>query len=725
MHLEVDKRHQAGKTHATTTTLPTNASAAAEATGVTLNASGDLDAFITGTVAYCFACCFFVAFAIFAARNYPMMYSNNVKEGIAPGTIPPGYFGWARAALDAKITDYADGVGLDMALLLEYTNLCMRILTVIGTPMILIGGPLNYIFGGYAAGDDYMSYFSFGNIKNGKWHYWMYAFVVWYVVFVVQYYAFEAQTKFLKMRYDWLKHLPEPRASTVLVESIPDKYQSDEKLKNFFEGLFTKGAISTAFVVKDTSEVLALEKDQDRVALKLVEAEAIAGGAEGSTVQALETELEAKKNEVALAREKVRKSAETVGGVNLTSGFVTFNSRRDALVAENLTFGTSYDVMMVSVPPPDSSIIWNDLKQGSNKGAAFALLGYGAVAGLYIAYMPLTIWVTKLATNFNMGPFQSFWESFAPTAGIQLMIAFLPTILLLIFRICFVLKDDAWSQLRLQNWYFVFNVVFVILITAISSNVTEFTKTLFTDPTQVPIILGETMPFATHFYMNFMVLQWMTHSMNFTRYIQLTKYIVFSKIFDADRARELSEPEDQDYYGIGSRSARFSVNMLICIIFGTLCPWMSLLGFINFFLCRVYYGYLMGFAEQKKPDLGGLFWVQKLRNLFIGCIIYIVMMTGVLYSRAASGGPSTISAISIVFVIMRMRRFEEAFVWERLPFELLVNESLPTKSEDGKYVQPELLEPEDREKQDVKMGVASALRTLAKIKSQKKSGSSS
>merc|ERR1719284_12570 len=214
--------------------------------------------------------------------------------------------------------------------------------------------------------------------------------------------------------------------------------------------------------------------------------------------------------------------------------------------------------------------------------------------------------------------------------------------------------------------------------------------------------------------------------MNLTRYIQLIKYKLFSAfVSDPEKARSMSEPEDQDYYGIGSRSARFSINMLICIIFGTLCPWMSLSGFINFFLCRVYYGYLMGFAETKKPDLGGLFWVQKLRNLFVGCILYVVMMTGVIYSRAATGWPATISALSIIFVILRMRRFEEAFVWERLPCEVLANETLPKKGEDGKYVQPELLEPEDREKQDVKMGVVSALRTLQKMRSQKKSGSSS
>jgi hypothetical protein len=696
------------------TTAPP-ASANAEATGVSLNAAGDLEAFISGTIMYSIACCVFVYFFISMSRRYPMMYSNNVAIDIAPGKIGEGMFGWAKASLDAKIPKYAETVGLDMALLLEYTQLCMRILTTIGLPMILLGGPMNCFFGGYAAGDDYMSYFSFGNVENGRFHYWVYAFVVWYVVFVVQFYAFKAQEKFLDMRYTWLKNLTEPRASTVLVENIPEKYQSDEKLKGFFDSLFSKGAIASALVVKDTSALLAAEHAQDKIAQKLMVAEAT----EGAMTATLESDLDAAKAKVAEAREKVIKESATVGGVNLSSGFVTFTSRRDALVAENLIFGMSYDQMVVSVPPPDSSIIWNDLKSGANYNAFFSFLGYALVAALYALYLPLTIWITQLANNFNMGPFQALWESVAPTMGIQIMVAFLPTILILIFRFCFVLKDDAWSQLRLQNWYFVFQVVFVILITAISSNIVEFTETAFTDPTRIPILLGESMPYATHFYMNFMVLQWMTHSMNLTRYIQLAKYFIFSSFLESERARAMSEPEDQDYYGIGSRSARFSTNMLICIIFGTLCPWMSLLGFVNFFLCRLYYGYLIGFAENKKPDLGGMFWVQKLRNLFVGCIIYVIMMTGVLYSRAASGTPAIISAASIVFVILRMRRFEEAFVWERLPFEIVANSNMEKKPDEGKYLQPELMEPEDREKHEVKMGMVSAMSTYIKSRRAK------
>merc|ERR550537_2161285 len=117
------------------------------------------------------------------------------------------------------------------------------------------------------------------------------------------------------------------------------------------------------------------------------------------------------------------------------------------------------------------------------------------------------------------------------------MVGFLPTILLLIFRAFFTLKADAWAQKRLQTSYFWFQIVFVVLVTAIGGSVVEFTKTIFFDPLALPDLLGETMPGATHFYMNFLVLQWVTHAMNLTRWAVLGKYVAFRQLYDQEESR--------------------------------------------------------------------------------------------------------------------------------------------------------------------------------------------
>merc|ERR1719343_1830198 len=116
------------------------------------------------------------------------------------------------------------------------------------------------------------------------------------------------------------------------------------------------------------------------------------------------------------------------------------------------------------------------------------------VVGLYIAYMPTVVFVTTIAENIHMGPLQTLWASLAPTMGLEFMVCFLPTFIITIFKTFFTLHDDAWSQYKLQNWYFCFQVVFVLLVTAVGSSVLTFMRMLVVDPMGVPGLLGQKMP---------------------------------------------------------------------------------------------------------------------------------------------------------------------------------------------------------------------------------------
>merc|ERR1712151_751579 len=127
-----------------------------------------------------------------------------------------------------------------------------------------------------------------------------------------------------------------------------------------------------------------------------------------------------------------------------------------------------------------------------------------------------------------MGKLQPIWISLAPSVGLLTMVSFLPTLLLLIFRSCFHLKAEIWEQKALQNWYFVFQVVFVILITAVNSVVgtdaVAFIRALVEAPFSVFSLLADSMPEASHYYWNFLVTAWSSHFMNLTRQAQFWKY---------------------------------------------------------------------------------------------------------------------------------------------------------------------------------------------------------
>jgi hypothetical protein len=434
----------------------------------------------------------------------------------------------------------------------------------------------------------------------------VHAFVIWYVVLVVQRSIFSAQDRFLELRFKWLKEMPQIRANTVMVEGIPDDFRSDEKLKSYFGTVFDDKNIQSAYVVKDTRALTAIIEKNKAAATHLQEANA-KWEAAGKTPETRPTSymkgdlIELYTNEVETTRKEMEeKKAEImkdIGGASAYSGFVTFKERKYAQMATTQLYSSDLDEWVVSCPPAPTDLLWNDLQKSDKEATAGNALGTAMIVGLYFAYMPLVIWISQAAAAVDGGP---LWDAFAPTLGLQIMVGFLPTILILIFRACFVLKADAWSQKKLQNVYFWFMVIFVVLVTAIGGSVEEFTMTLIGNPLALPDLLGATMPPATHFYMNFLVLQWPTHAQNLVRYVMLFKYLMFSKIMEEEDARKKSEPEDQDYYGIGSRSARFTINMVIGVVFGTLSPPINALCWMNFAICRLVYGYLIPFAEQKK-----------------------------------------------------------------------------------------------------------------------------
>merc|ERR1719265_3061690 len=241
----------------------------------------------------------------------------------------------------------------------------------------------------------------------------------------------------------------------------------------------------------------------------------------------------------------------------------------------------------------------------------------------------------------------------------------------MIFCNFFKLTAEAFLQNRIQVWYFYFNVVFVMLVTAVGPCLTETLKTLSEKPLYIFQLLATTMPFATHFYLNFIPLQWVTHAQNMLRTAPLGKFLFFRTLYGDETAKQMAEPEDQDYYGIGSRCARHSFLLALVLVFCTLTPLINLLGFVNFFMCRLVYGYLIPFAEVRKPDLGGVFWVTNLLNVQRCMVIYICLMTGVICYRFYNPWPCIIAVSSLIFWYMSFTKFQH-LRWETLSMEGIV-----------------------------------------------------
>ncbi|CAJ1438579.1 unnamed protein product [Effrenium voratum] len=615
-----------------------------------------------------------------------------------------------------KHEDHVRYCGLDHAMLLEFCSMCNRILVKIMIPLIFIMGPLNFFFGKGEAEEtgDNLSRIAMGNVKtNHPWLYYIYGLIPIFVVWVVRREIWISMRLYCRSRADWLKTLKNPQASAVMVEGIPEEYQSDEKVYDYFTRLFGKDSVKRVHVCKNVTELETVYQELRDATMALAKAqqewENLGKGEERpmvkpsvmsdpvDAIQHWQEQVELKTKETKEYRENFERDAKAgVGGVNSHSGFLTFKDARNARVAVSMKMCADRTQWLVSQPPPPTDIIWSDMKVNVDVRGVKRTIGLALVFGLYVAFTPFCVFITNLATAIDLGPFQSLWAAYAPTLGLMIFLAFAPTVLINIFSVLFHFKSQVWVQLQLQTWYWFFLVFFVILVTVIGQGFTQFVSKLADDPLSFPLLLADKMPASTHYYLNFLGLQWVTHAMNLTRYIQCMKFVGLSKIWNDDDARALAEPEDQDYYGMGSRSARFTTNMMVAIIFGTISPLMSFLAWVNFFLCRVFYGYLMIWAESKKQDSGGYFFVAQLHHVFVGLLTYALLMTGMMLRRAPDYVPAGMSILGLVYAVVAYNSFRNDFEWEVLPWEEISQDAdgkdfVPEDSGE-KYIQPELLD---------------------------------
>jgi len=278
---------------------------------------------------------------------------------------------------------------------------------------------------------------------------------------------------------------------------------------------------------------------------------------------------------------------------------------------------------------------------------------------------------------------------------------FLPTFFMCIFRLCFCLKSLAASQLKLQVWYFWFMAIFIILITSLSGSLVSTINMVLDRPTKTFGMLADSLPTATHFYQNFLLMQTAAHAANLCRFPQLFTYWGLRAMMTEERAVELCEPEDQDYHGIGGRSARFSINLGISIVFCILNPLILVVGLLDFLACRLIFGYLVAFAETPKHDLGGPFYVQQLWQVQSILIMFNCLMIGVFYRRANNYGLVILASLAMVYLLYCIHRFS-ALHWEQVPLEVWCTPEAVAGAEEEmaryrdlgdkrpRYVQPEL-----------------------------------
>lgn len=473
-----------------------------------------------------------------------------------------------------------------------------------------------------------------------------------------------------------------------------------------------------------------------------------------SSIREAEENIKKLKDEVAKEKERV-KSEECS-----STAFVTFKNRYYADLFMHMRIKTN-DYEFIQMAPPDpKDVDWDEvlgerrffgrhlldrtsLENGycckcigrKHSGtvlecASFLrwILGYTLIALLFVLYIPI---VTTISTFTKLGyveevvpavqdlviemPFlANMWDAIFASAGITVFMGLLPSLLMIIQRNCFSDVSERLAQLGMERWYFNFLLVFVVFVTAISGSIMSMAENIIKHPISIFDALGTRLSQSSHFYLQWCVLQSFTFCFGLVRFMQVVKFVSIragSSIFMPEtvksrKAKYWSEPENADCYGIGARTAETTLVLAVALVFCSLLPIICLFGIITLAFARTVYGYLLVYAETRKPDLGGLFWCQQLHQVHTVMFFYSIMMTGVFSWRAMSTWPRGFLpffvAATIPYNFYRYKRYQHTAREDVFPLLDESNEvAWNTEPKDplpaDSYRQPELRDDSERQ----------------------------
>jgi hypothetical protein len=197
----------------------------------------------------------------------------------------------------------------------------------------------------------------------------------------------------------------------------------------------------------------------------------------------------------------------------------------------------------MGAPPQD--IIWKNTIKSSSKVHLFSIAGTAFVWWLCI-FWTIPVAVIGAITNINYLTDKVGFLSFIndiPSVILGVVTGLLPVLLLSILMtlvpiICNIIAKmfeptQGAVQMKVQTWYFPFQVIQVFLITTFASGAAAVATEIINDPSTAATLLAQNLPKASNFYISYFILfGLMTAAMQLLNLVPLLFVLVLGKILD-------------------------------------------------------------------------------------------------------------------------------------------------------------------------------------------------
>ncbi|KAI9728060.1 MAG: hypothetical protein M1834_007874 [Cirrosporium novae-zelandiae] len=691
----------------------TNVESSDDNVGSSLNTSSSLSSFLSTLVPVALQAGAFVLLFLLLRGGYKRIYAPRTYLGTVPEKersplLPKGFINWITHFWSVPDTFILNHQSLDGYLFIRF----LKIIVVICFVGCCITWPILFPINATGnAGQTQLDVLSFSNIDKStqKNRYYAHVFVAWTFMSFVMFMITRESLFYINLRQAYLlSPLYASRLSsrTVLFTSVPDEYMNEAKIRGMFGSQLKNVWFSSN--VEDLEEKV---KERDKIAMQLEGAETkliklsndarlkmIKKGTEHpGEVDARELDGESgsmaakwvptKKRPTHKLKPIIGKKVDTInwsraeldrlipeidalqnkyraGDAKYTHAFfVEFYAQSEAQAAYQMV--AHHQPLHMSpryIGLNPNEIIWSNLRITWWE-RVMRNIGTMAFICALIVFWSIPIGFAGIVSNINYIVEKLPWLSFIndipsailgvvtgllPSIMVAVVMALLPIILRLMARISGV-PALSWVELRVQEYYFAFQVVQVFLVTTLTSAATAAIVQIINDPSSVTTLLASSLPKASNFYISYFILQGMSMSSGaILNIVGFALFIVLGKLLDSTPRKMYQRWANLSGLGWGTVYPVWTNLCVIAITYAAIAP--LVLGFATLGLFFVYFAYRYNllFVASVNIDTKGVAYARALQQTLTGCYLSMVCLIG-LFGIAGAVGPIILMVIYLIF----------------------------------------------------------------------------
>jgi len=382
-----------------------------------------------------------------------------------------------------------------------------------------------------------------------------------------------------------------------------------------------------------------------------------------------------------------------------SSVFIEFTSQSAAQIAlQTLAHHKPLHMSPRYIGLTPEEIIWNNMKLlWWERLVKFATTTAFVVALVIFWSIPVAVVGAISQINYltEKVPFLSFINDIPqailglitgllPVVMLAVLMALLPIILRIMARIS-GLPSLSLIELRVQNSYFLFQVVQVFLVTTMTSAASAAIPSIIENPASVTALLSDALPKASNFYISFMILQGLSISAGaLVQVVGLILYKLLGMLLDNTPRKMYNRWAGLSGLGWGTVFPVYTNLCVIALSYSIIAP--LVMGFATVGLGLLYFAYRYNFLFVYNVNINtnGMVYPRALFQTLTGVYLGQICLIG-LFAVNKMPGPVILQVIFLIFTILFQITLSSAIqpLLNYLPKNLQVEEEALLSMENG------------------------------------------